>query len=45
MISVSATDSYDICLADVWSDYKEEIFSWSWETSTDQLPCDFPVFM
>ena len=34
-----------MCLADFWSDSKEESFSQSWETRTDSLPCDLPVFI
>ena len=43
--SLSVTDSYIICLADFWSEYKEDIFPRSWENRTDSLSCDFPVFI
>ena len=34
-----------MCLADFWSDSKEESFSRIWETRTDALPCNLPVFI
>ena len=43
--SLSVTDYSATCLADLWSEYKEEIVSLSWETRTDLLPFYFPVFI
>ena len=39
------TASYDICLANIWSDSKEEVFSCSWSTRNDLLTFDLPVFI
>ena len=44
-ISLSAAYFSDVCLADFWSDSKQEIVSLSWATRADSLPCDFPVFI